>query len=371
MSVTTDIKTQTASKRTPLYSAHIAAQARMVDFSGWEMPVNYGSQIEEHHLVRKSAGMFDVSHMRTVDLYGERVGEFLRYLLANDVAKLTIVGKALYSCMLNENGGVIDDLIACFLSNTHYRLVINAGTADKDIAWISKHAPTFNVEVKPRPELAMVAIQGPQARELFWQAYPAIKKYSESLIKFQATLITDTNYLDWFISRTGYTGEDGFEVSVPKELAVNLWDKLLAVGVKPCGLGARDTLRLEAGMNLYGQDMDELTNPLESGLGWTIDMKDVDRNFIGKAVLTANTPQQKQVGLILSERGVLRAHLKVKTAQGLGETTSGTMSPTLGQSIAFARIPKVVAIGECVEVEIRDKWLPATVVKTPFYKPVA
>ena len=349
-------------KQTPLNAAHRAMGAKMVDFGGWDMPVNYGSQIEEHHQVRHDCGMFDVCHMRVVDAKGNGVRAFLRYLLANDAAKLHAPGRALYSAMLRPDGGVIDDLIIYFMNESWFRIVVNAGTADKDIAWMkeqaAQHAPQLSIT--SRDDLAMVAIQGPNARAKVWEVLPQTKAATEGLINFQAA-----DCGDYFVARTGYTGEDGFEVMLPKEKVEQFWYGLNKAGVKPIGLGARDTLRLEAGMNLYGQDMDETTNPLESGLGWTVDLKS-ERDFIGKAALLAAPPTKKLVGLVLLDRGVLRGHQKVKTAHGDGEITSGSFSPTLEQSIALARVPNGVQVGDTVQVEIRDKLLNASVVKYPF-----
>ncbi len=362
-------------KTTSLNAVHRETGAKMVDFGGWDMPVNYGSQIDEHHQVRRDCGMFDVSHMRVVDIQGEGVREFLRYLLANNVDKLTLPGKALYSAMLLENGGVIDDLIVYFMGECWFRIVVNAGTADKDIAWMKKQAGEFvvphpnplpegegtqSIVITSRDDLAMVAVQGPNARSKVWSALPGSKELTEKLIPFSAAAMDSM-----FIARTGYTGEDGFEIMLPAKAAPLLWTKLKDNGVKPIGLGARDTLRLEAGMNLYGQDMDETVGPLESGLAWTVDLKS-ERDFIGKAALLANPPNQKLVGLLLLDRGVLRGHQKVHTAQGTGEITSGSYSPTLEKSIALARVPKDVAIGDTVQVAIRDKLLTAQVVKYPF-----
>jgi len=336
--------------------------AKMVDFGGWDMPVNYGSQIDEHHQVRNDVGMFDVCHMRVVDVKGADVRVFLRYLLANNVDKLTLPGKALYSTMLLENGGVIDDLIVYFMSEDWFRIVVNAGTADKDIAWMKKqaalHAP--QLDVSDHPELAMIAVQGPNARAKVWEALPGSQELTEKLIPFSAVEMGTM-----FIARTGYTGEDGFEIMIPAKAAPFFWQTLAENGVKPIGLGARDTLRLEAGMNLYGQDMDESVNPLESGLAWTVDLTN-PRDFIGKTALLANPPANKLAGLVLLDRGVLRGHQKVHTAHGIGEITSGSFSPTLEKSIALARLPKEVAIGDTVQVEIRDKMLNAQVVKYPF-----
>ena len=350
-------------KTTPLHAVHRAAGARMVDFGGWDMPVHYGSQIDEHHAVRTDAGMFDVSHMRVVDLEGEGARDFLRYAIANNVDKLTTPGKALYSCLLTPAGTVIDDLIVYFLREDFFRLVVNAGTADKDIAWfrrlLAERAPSL--KLTPREDLAMVAVQGPAARAKVWQALPGSEAVSAALAPFNAAFHGDA-----FVARTGYTGEDGFEIVYPAAKVEALWTRLEAAGVRPCGLGARDTLRLEAGMNLYGQDMDESVSPLESGLAWTVDLKS-PRDFVGKAALVANPPQRQLTGLLLTDKGgVLRAHQSVRTAHGEGEITSGTFSPTLGRSIALARLPRAVAPGERVEVAIRDKMLGAIVVKPPF-----
>jgi aminomethyltransferase len=355
-------------QRTPLYDTHVAAGAKIVDFAGWQMPINYGSQIEEHHVVRRDAGMFDVSHMLAIDLNGCESQAFLRRLLANDVAKLTTPGKALYSCMLQEDGGVIDDLIVYFFTPTRYRIVVNAGTAEKDLAWMRLQAANFAVSLTPRRDLAMIAVQGPNARERFWTAFPVARAQTVMLGVFQAAEWPVENST-WLIARTGYTGEDGFEIAVPADEAATVWQKLVDAGVKPAGLGARDTLRLEAGMNLYGQDMDESQNPLESGLTWTVDFKDTNRDFLGKSALVARqsaSALREFLGLVLLDKGVLRAHQKVVCPQGAGETTSGSFAPTLNQSIALARLPAGVKSGDEVQVEIRDKLLNAKVVKPVF-----
>ena len=351
--------------RTPLYETHVNAGARMVDFGGFDMPVNYGSQIEEHHAVRRDAGMFDVSHMCIIDLHGPRTREFLRYLLANDVAKLVAPGKALYSCMLNEQGGVIDDLIVYFQREDWFRMVVNAGTQDKDIAWIERHAPIYNVEVKVRKDLAMIAVQGPNARA---KSAPLLGELGPKALALKPFFsIGDA---DHFVAWTGYTGEDGLEIMLPATEVETLWRRLKEAGVAQCGLGARDTLRLEAGMNLYGNDMDENQSPLESGLTWTIALEPKDRNFIGRAALeaqlTAGVPR-KMVGLVLEDRGVLRGHQKVIVPGiGEGEITSGTFSPTLERSIAMARVP--ASTGDTVQVDIRGKLLSARVVQYPFVR---
>ena len=352
----------TTLKQTPLNAAHRAMGAKMVDFGGWDMPVNYGSQIDEHHQVRNDCGMFDVCHMRVVDAKGDGVRAFLRYLLANNADKITVPGKALYSAMLRPDGHVIDDLIIYFMTEQWFRIVVNAGTADKDIAWMKQQAATHapKLTITSRDDLAMVAIQGPNARTKVWQVLPQTKAATEGLVNFQAA-----DCGEYFVARTGYTGEDGFEVMLPKEKVEKFWYDLNKAGVKPIGLGARDTLRLEAGMNLYGQDMDETVGPLESGLAWTVDLIS-ERDFIGKAALLANPPSKKLVGLVLLDRGVLRGHQKIKSALGDGEITSGSFSPTLEKSIALARVPNGVQIGDTVQVEIRDKLLNAKVVKYPF-----
>ncbi len=354
------------SQRTALYEKHLEANGKIVDFAGWEMPIHYGSQIEEHHQVRNGAGMFDVSHMVIVDLEGPRVREFLQHLLANDVARLTEPGKALYSCMLNEDGGVIDDLITYFIFDDYFRMVVNAATRDKDLAWITRQAEPFGVIVTERPEIAMIAVQGPDARDKAMSVLTEGEARQAGELKpFFGKFIGP-----YFIARTGYTGEDGFEIMVSDHEAGNLWDKLLEAGVKPCGLGARDTLRLEAGMNLYGTDMDETISPLEAGLGWTVALQPEERDFIGRKALETQQAKgglRKFVGLVLEGRGVLRGHQKVITEDGQeGEITSGTFSPTLQRAIAMARVP--ATIGDHCQVEIRGKLLPARVVKLPFVR---
>jgi aminomethyltransferase len=351
--------------KTPLYDTHVAASARMVDFGGWDMPVHYGSQIEEHHAVRRDAGMFDVSHMLIADVTGARARDYLRYLLANDVAKLKEPGKALYSCMLNETGGVVDDLIVYFIDESWFRVVVNAGTRDKDTAWLMRYAGAFKVDVRPRTDLAMIAVQGPNART---KAATLLGERAAKALELKPFF---GRALDpHFVARTGYTGEDGWEIILPVADAPRFWASLRDAGVAQCGLGARDTLRLEAGMNLYGNDMDENLTPLESGLTWTVAFDPPERDFVGRAALEAQRRAgvpRKLVGLILEDRGVLRGHQKVVApGVGEGELTSGTFSPTLERSIGFARVP--AAAGERVEVEIRGKFLPARVVKYPFVR---
>ena len=353
-------------KRTALYQQHLDAGAKMVDFAGWDMPLHYGSQIKEHHQVREHAGMFDVSHMTVVDFQGPQARAFLRRLLANDVARLKQPGKALYSCMLNPQGGVIDDLIIYLIDNHHYRMVVNAGTRDKDLAWIAGQAKQGDVTVSERPHLAMLAVQGPQARAAVLPLLDAgLAGRAGALEPFYAAWQGE-----WFVARTGYTGEDGFELILPAAEAVALWQGLLDAGVAPIGLGARDSLRLEAGMNLYGSDMDETTSPLESALAWTIAWQPAERDFIGRAAITAQREQgveRKLVGLVLEGRGVIRGHQAVRCALGgSGEVTSGGFSPTLNRSVAFARVPS--GCGDHCEVEMRGKWAAARVVRPPFVR---
>ena len=352
-------------KHTPLYDSHLAAGARMVDFGGWDMPVNYGSQIDEHHAVRSDAGMFDVSHMTVVDLEGKRVREFLQKLLANDVAKLKDPGKALYSCMLDEKAGIIDDLIVYFMRDDWFRMVVNSATHDKDLAWITQQAEPFGIKLNER-DLAMLAVQGPKARDKAASVLPAALRAPALALK----PFTATEGAGLFVARTGYTGEDGFEIIIPKAEAANYWQQFLKAGIAPCGLGARDTLRLEAAMNLYGSDMDETTTPLESGLAWTIAWEPAERDFIGRKALTTQRdagPKRKFVGLVLEDKGVLRGHQKVLAdGAGEGEITSGTFSPTLERSIALARVP--AATGDEVQVDIRGRLCKARVVKPPFVR---
>lgn len=349
---------------TVLHAKHLEAGAKMVDFHGWEMPINYGSQIEEHHAVRQDAGMFDVSHMTIVDVTGKQAQAYLRFLLAHDVAKLQDKGKALYSGMLNEAGGVVDDLIVYYFDETNYRLVVNSATREKDMDWLNKQANGFDVTITERPEFAMIAVQGPNAKakaaELFSAAQVEAVAGMKAFYGVQAE--------DLFIATTGYTGETGYEIMVPNDEAANFWQKLLDAGVTPCGLGARDTLRLEAGMNLYGQDMDETISPLAANMGWTVTWQPEDRDFVGRSALEQQKAAgtDKLVGLVMTDKGVLRAGQKVKVSEGEGVITSGTFSPTLGHSIAMARIP--ATSDATAEVEMRKKWVTVKVVKPSFVR---
>ena len=347
---------------TALHAEHRALNARLVPFAGWEMPLHYGSQLEEHHSVRRSAGMFDVSHMRAIDITGVDAQGFLRQLLANDVVRLREPGAALYSCMLNEHGGVLDDLIVYRFGEDSYRLVVNAATASFDLAWIRGHGRGRGCAIELRDDLAILALQGPQARERCWQALPRLRAATRALARFQLALADGM-----LVARTGYTGEDGFEIMLPAARAPAAWRALLAAGFSACGLGARDTLRLEAGLNLYGQDMDESVTPQESGLAWTVDLSG-PRDFIGKAALETRTPLLRLTGVVLRVPGVMRTRQSLRCAAGTGILTSGGFAPTLNCSIALARVPLAARPGDAVEIEVRGRWLAAVLVKPPFVR---
>ena len=352
-------------QRTPLYDLHLALGAKMVDFGGWDMPLHYGSQVEEHHEVRRDCGVFDVSHMTVIDIAGLQAKQWLQHLLANDVERLNTPGRALYSAMLNEQGGVVDDMIV-YLMPDGYRLIVNAATRDQDLAWMQAQSRGYDVQLQERPELALLAIQGPQARH----------KVAELVSQARGQLIQQLKPFEgqscgeWFIARTGYTGEDGLEIVLPADQAPAFFNDLVGAGISPIGLGARDTLRLEAGMNLYGQDIHLSVSPLCANMAWTIAWEPASRKFVGREALEAEMAggvQLKLVGLVLEERGVLRAHQVVRIANvGEGEITSGSFSPTLSKSIALARVP--MATADRAEVEIRGKWYPVRVVKPTFVR---
>lgn len=352
-------------RQTPLYERHVAAGARMVDFGGWAMPLHYGSQMDEHHAVRATAGVFDVSHMTVVDVAGPAARDWLRRLLANNVDKLGEPGRGLYSCMLNDAGGVIDDLIVYWLGGQRFRLVVNAATREADLAWLAQHSSGLQLDLTERADLAMLAVQGPRACALLAPALPGeLAAAATDLSGFSSTSADDI-----FVARTGYTGEDGWEIVAPPAVALELWDAALAAGIAPAGLGARDTLRLEAGLNLYGQDMTLATSPLESNLGWTVAMEPVERDFTGRQALTEQRVagvDLQLTGLVLEARGVMRAGQQVETAAGPGTITSGGFSPTLQRSIALARVPADAA-AEC-SVMIRGKAVPARMVRPPFVR---
>ena len=352
-------------QRTPLYDLHLALGAKMVDFGGWDMPLHYGSQVEEHHQVRRDCGVFDVSHMTVIDVCGSQAKAWLQHLLANDVERLHSPGRALYSAMLNEQGGIVDDMIVYRLDEG-YRLVVNASTRDQDMAWMQACLDGFDVQLRERSELAMLAIQGPHARQKIAELVTQSRSNLIQLLKpFEG--LPDG---DWFIARTGYTGEDGLEIILPADQAPGFFNDLVGAGISPIGLGARDTLRVEAGMNLYGQDIQQDISPLASNMAWTIAWEPATRQFIGRKALEADKAagvQYKLVGLVLEERGVLRAHQVVRIANvGEGEITSGSFSPTLSKSIALARVP--MATADRAEVEIRGKWYPVRVVKPTFVR---
>lgn len=364
--------------RTSLYQHHLDAGAKMVDFSGWEMPINYGSQIEEHTQVRTAAGVFDVSHMTVVDVSGVDAEAYLQRLLANDVARLDEVGRALYSGMLNDDGGVIDDLIV-YRMTFGYRLVVNCATRVKDLRWMALQTTGFAVSVEERPGLGILAIHGPESIERVCAILSDCGREGESEAAAIRALgnFRGVELGDWFVARTGYTGEKGLEFILPTEQAPQLWEALLAGGVKPIGLGARDTLRLEAGMNLYGHDMDETVSPLSANMGFSIAWEPSKRDFIGRAALIAQRAELEEgrlpilTGVVLEERGVLREGqtLSCRDADGnelaQGVVTSGTFSPTLKHSIALVRVPTYTA--SC-EVDMRGKAIPVRLVKPNFVR---
>lgn len=360
-------------QQTALYAKHLEAGAKIVDFGGWDMPIQYKSLIEEHTAVRERAGVFDVSHMTIVDIDGPDAEPWLRYLLANDVARLKDTGHALYTGMLNENGGVIDDLIV-YRMGSGFRLVVNCATREKDLAWMRGQQSGFTVSLTERPALAILAVQGPRAIDMvatiIEQRFSAENSTRVSGLKnFCAVELND-----WFIARTGYTGENGVEIMLPDSEAPIIWDQLLAAGVKPIGLGARDTLRLEAGMNLYGHDMDESISPLSANMGWTIAWEPAERNFIGRQALEEQRQHRDTLpvlsGLVMEERGVPREGLRVECTLSDGTVrdgviTSGTYSPTLKHGIALARIPTDTQ--QCA-VDIRGKLVPVRLVKPGFVR---
>ncbi|TVS16013.1 MAG: glycine cleavage system aminomethyltransferase GcvT [Gammaproteobacteria bacterium] len=352
-------------ERTPLHAEHVADGAKMVDFHGWDMPLHYGSQVEEHHAVRRGAGMFDVSHMTVVDVTGEGATAWLRWLLANDVGKLKAApGRALYTAMLDSEGGILDDLIV-YRRDGGWRLVVNSATRQDDLAWLETQRRK-GVTVTERPELAMIAVQGPAALE---RSAAWLGSAAEAVAGLKPFGFVEDG--DRFIARTGYTGEDGFEVILPGDGAAAAWQALRDADIAAAGLGARDTLRLEAGLNLYGQDMDRSVTPLESNLAWSVAFKPPERDFIGRAALERQREEgvpRVLVGLKLQARGVLRRGQRVLyDGQPVGELTSGAFSPTLGVGIGLARIDAGIETQE-LEVDIRGKSLPVARLKPPFVK---
>ena len=349
-------------KQTALNVVHRSMGAKMVDFGGWDMPVQYSSLVEEHLTVRKSVGLFDVSHMGEIDITGPDAARLADFVTTNGASRLKL-GQIQYSGVLYDHGGFVDDVLIHKVADDHFFLCVNASNQDKDFEHI-RAQNHFDAEVRfSSDDYAQLALQGRNSRA--------------TLAKLTAVDLGAIRYY-WFtdgvvsgtparIARTGYTGEDGFEIMLPAGQAVSLWSDLIAADVGACGLGARDTLRLEAGMNLYGQDMDESVTPMESGLAWTVDLSQ-ERDFSGRGALTSTPPRATQVGLALLDRGVLRSHQTVRTGHGEGMTTSGSFSPTLGLSIALARVPLDVAVGEPVQVHVREKWLAAKVVRYPFVR---
>lgn len=351
--------------RTPLYDMHLALGAKMVDFNGWDMPLHYGSQVEEHHHVRNECGVFDISHMSIFDIQGDQAQAFLQHLLSNDVALLSTIGRAQHSLLLNEQGGVIDDALV-FRTDTGYRLVSNAITRERVQNWLEQHTQTFACTVIWRNDLCLFSIQGPLARE----------RLASILSSTRANLIQKLQHHeaavdgDWLISCTGYTGEDGIEIMLPAQQAIDFINELVGAGIAPIGIGARDTLRLEAGFNLYGLDVDEQVSPLTANMDELICWQPESRDFIGRNALQAQLDNgicEKLVGLVLEERGVLRAGQPVRINNQIsGVITSGSFSPTLGKAIALARVP--MQTGDRGEVEIRRKWFPVRIVKPRFVR---
>lgn len=354
--------------RTALYELHQQANAKIVDFGGWGMPLHYGSQIAEHEAVRERSGLFDVSHMTIVDLAGPDVTSFLLKLLANSVTKLS-EGQALYTAMLNTEGGILDDLIVYKKpADEGYRLIVNCATREKDLNWIGEQINQLqmNVQLSERQELSMLALQGPESEEKLFAAWEDCPQESVRNLK-------PFHFIDhegFMIARTGYTGERGFEIVLPHERAVELWSALVDCGVQPAGLGARDTLRLEAGMHLYGTDMDESLSPLSCGLGWTVAWEPEDRDFVGRGALEAQKAQglqERLVGVVFEGRGVLRGGMALRFENGAqGVISSGSFSPTLKKSVALARVDRQ---GEgLVEVKLRKDWVPVKLAKPCFVR---
>jgi aminomethyltransferase len=359
--------------RTPLYQMGVELKARFTSFGGWEMPIQYSSISQEHHAVRNTAGMFDISHMGKFTLQGKNLISQLEYLVPSDLSRLQ-PGQAQYTVLLNPQGGIIDDIIIYYQStdsNDTQKLVIivNASTTDKDKTWILAHLDPDVVQFQDlSQDKILIAVQGPTATN-----------HLQSLVTSDLSPIKAFGHLETtifgkhaFLARTGYTGEDGFEVMVDSSVGIDLWQALYNFGVVPCGLGCRDTLRLEAAMALYGQDIDDSTTPLEAGLGWLVHL-DTKGDFIGREVLTQQKAQgvpRKLVGLQTQGRNIARHGYPVLSSdQVVGEVTSGTLSPTLGYPIALAYVPTQLAtLKQQLDVEIRGKAYPAIVVKRPFYR---
>lgn len=353
---------------TALYDEHLALGARMVPFAGWEMPIQYGGIVDEHHAVRKRSGIFDVSHMGRLEVHGAEAAKFLRYLNTWDVTKLN-PGQGHYSAMCREDGGILDDVYVFCLSETRYLVVVNASNADKIRRWVTQHVTPFDAKILDRhTSTTMIAAQGPDALD---QLRTVIGDDFVASIKPRRCAETDWHGHTLFASRTGYTGEDGLELIIDAEAGPNLWRALIDQGFSPTGLGARDTLRLEAALLLYGNDMHEETNPLAVGLGWIVDLDDSD--FIGKAALvkTAAAPSTAElVCLTVEGRGIMRSDCTIlHSGESVGKVTSGGYSPTLSASIGMGFVPPNLAEpGTKLQVEVRGKQLDVTVIPRPFYK---
>ena len=367
-----DVSTGQSLHRTPLYDLHKDQSARMVPFSGWEMPVQYQGIRPEHQAVRERVGMFDISHMGKFLLAGSDVIQQLQALVPTDLSQLQ-PGAAQYTVLLNENGGIIDDLIVYLQDpaedgTEHVVLIVNAGTTAKDRQWLEDHLKDIQFDDVSTEEV-LIAVQGPEAIATLQTLIPA--EDLDSIPRFGHRTV-DVMGNPAFIARTGYTGEDGVEIMLDPTTGVSLWRSLLAAGVTPCGLGARDTLRLEAAMALYGQDIDDSTTPLEARLNWLVHL-DRKGYFTGRTVLEQQKQEgvgKKLVGLKMQARGIARHDYPVlHEGKHVGIVTSGTQSPTLGEAIALAYVASELStIGQELEIEIRGKHYPAIVVKRPFYK---
>ncbi len=357
-------------RRTPLYPCHLEAGARLVDFAGWEMPVQYAGLIAEHQAVRTAAGLFDVSHMGEVRVAGAGATAFLQRLTPNDVSKLA-PGRAHYSALLTEAGTYVDDLLIYRLAEDEYLLVVNASNREKDFAWIAGHAPAGLELADLSEEYALLALQGPKALEIL----SGLTDADLAAIRYYGFVQGEVGGHPTLISRTGYTGEDGFELYLPPAAAPELWRLLLAAGtpfgLMPAGLGARDTLRLEAAMALYGHEIDDQTTPWEAKLDWTIKLEKGD--FIGRDALVAQRaagPTRQLVGFEVAGRGIARQdHGVVVEGRQVGVVTSGTFSPTFQKALGLAIVPvELATIGQRLTVDVRGREIEATVVATPFYR---
>ena len=354
---------KSVSEPSPLRAAHKQNAARMIDYAGFRMPLHFGSQIAEHVAVRNCAGMFDISHTRIVDLHGVNVLDWLRKLLVSDVAKLSD-GGAQYSCMCRPDGGVVDDLVVFRLAADHFRITLSGATHQKSLAWLNSQRPA-DVEICKLQDTAFIAVQGPDAVSRTSMAFEDLGRSADllSMDRFTAQI---TN--DWFVARTGYTGEDGVEIALPSSDALPLWNALAEQGVTAAGLGARNTLRLEAGLALSGRDLDSRHSPVESGIGHTIDTNDPDREFIGREILEDHKlfgGSCLQIGIVLEGRGVLKhGQVVERVGREIGRITSGSFSPSKEVSIALARVNQTFK-GGC-DVQIGEQLVSARITSVPF-----